>query len=224
MIIGIPIPFDTKRYYLNSHYAKWIKNAGYEISLIMPDNTLEKYQYDGFIIPGGSDIDPTLFNEKNISSFNCMPQLDMFQMRILTYSIEHKIPVFGVCRGHQLIYKYLKNKYPNDILFSNMIYEQDIRGHDTIKYYEKLSHNVMIVESNSFLDVNSLHHQGFFVNKTQFFLKTIGQVTHISEYKYKPDFYLVEGMYYNVEGCRMKSVQWHPEGLNQIDLLQNFFI
>lgn len=55
---------------------------------------LEALQPDGILITGGNDIGE-------------QPKRDMLEIRLLDYAKDQKIPVFGICRGTQIINHYL---------------------------------------------------------------------------------------------------------------------
>ena len=61
---------------------------------------------DGFLIPGGWDINPALYHEENTASLNISDELDYFQMQAVCYAVSHKIPILGICRGMQLLNVY----------------------------------------------------------------------------------------------------------------------
>jgi len=222
MILGITIPYTDKKYYLNQNYINWIQNAGYESVLILP-NTSQKILdlVEGIVIPGGVDTDPTIFNESNYNSVDCNPSLDLFQIKMIDYCILNKIPIFGVCRGHQLIYRYFKSKFPDDALLNKMIYLQDIKGHQE-KFYTKLVHEVCHFSSGNLSKVNSLHHQGILIESSNAHLiSELVKIEYFSNHNMEKNILLVEGLFY--KDYNIRTVQWHPEGLNQIELIKDFF-
>jgi putative glutamine amidotransferase len=61
---------------------------------------------DGVIISGGIDIHPTVYqqsiwNNQNLSKFDL--KRDVRELAIIEYCLQNKLPLFGICRGHQLI-------------------------------------------------------------------------------------------------------------------------
>ena len=42
---------------------------------------------DGFLIPGGWDINPALYHEENTASLNISDELDYFQMQAVCYAV-----------------------------------------------------------------------------------------------------------------------------------------
>lgn len=57
----------------------------------------------GLLLPGGGDITPAFFGEKNKGSRNIDTELDILQFQALELCIRHHIPVLGICKGMQLI-------------------------------------------------------------------------------------------------------------------------
>ena len=77
------------------------------IPFILPYNNVEKYLSlcSGFIITGGEDINPIRYNEDNINS-NYDDNIDESDFKIIDYAYKNKIPLLGICRGHQIINVY----------------------------------------------------------------------------------------------------------------------
>lgn len=59
--------------------------------------------FDGLLLPGGGDIDPAFFGEKNHGSKNIDRNLDLIQLSLLDRFVRAKKPVLGICKGMQLI-------------------------------------------------------------------------------------------------------------------------
>lgn len=60
--------------------------------------------FDGLIIPGGPDVDPTLFGEEpkwKIGRTNY--KRDLFELELFQAFYKAGKPIFGICRGCQLI-------------------------------------------------------------------------------------------------------------------------
>lgn len=100
---------------------------------------------DGLILTGGSDIDPSLFNEKPIETdFEIMKsdiKRDLFEMELIKYAIKLNKPILGVCRGMQLL----------NVYFSGSIYQEltdniisDLTHITGLENKRKLAHKVKI--------------------------------------------------------------------------------
>ncbi len=62
--------------------------------------------YDGLLIPGGVDINPSRYGQENRGSVMMMDELDELQFDILDAFVKNGKPILGICRGHQLINAY----------------------------------------------------------------------------------------------------------------------
>lgn len=60
-------------------------------------------EYDGLLLPGGEDVDPSLYGAENRGSVGISPALDALQTASLEAFVRAGKPVFGICRGEQLI-------------------------------------------------------------------------------------------------------------------------
>lgn len=59
--------------------------------------------YDGLLLPGGGDIDPARFGQELNGSTRIDPELDGQQFSIFRDFFDAGKPVFGICRGCQII-------------------------------------------------------------------------------------------------------------------------
>lgn len=62
--------------------------------------------YDGLLIPGGGDINPSRYGRKNQGSIMIMDALDDLQFTMLDVFVKSGKPVLGICRGCQVINVY----------------------------------------------------------------------------------------------------------------------
>ena len=58
---------------------------------------------DGLLLPGGVDVDPSLYGQEKDPTTEFEQALDRLQLDTLRRFLEARKPVFGICRGHQLI-------------------------------------------------------------------------------------------------------------------------
>ena len=112
--------------------------------------------YDLIIFPGGSDVTPELYGERNTNS-NCNYKRDIFELKLLREAVALDKKIIGVCRGNQFI---------NAMLGGNLIQDLDIK-HDQ-------EHEITIVKSHPVIDfykdklVTSTHHQAVLIPGNNF--------------------------------------------------------
>ncbi len=59
---------------------------------------------DGLLLSGGSDLDPSYYGEEPAPELNAtVPKRDAFEMALVQHALERGIPVFGICRGLQIL-------------------------------------------------------------------------------------------------------------------------
>jgi putative glutamine amidotransferase len=173
-------------------YIQALEDAGGNAVFIRPDMPIIEAvkNFSGFLIPGGKDIDPSMYNEK------CMPGLDLedeervnFDLRLFNAAIDLDRPVLGICYGMQLM----------NIARGGTLH-QDI-GSSVIDHRRGVHH--LNVGNNPFIEpgkyeVNSSHHQA---------VKEIGK--GFSAFAFSPDG-IIEA-FYSREHCFHLGVHWHPE-------------
>src|ERR687894_3178287 len=59
---------------------------------------------DGLLLCGGSDLDPAYYGEKPIPELDVtLPVRDTFEMALVEQALKRGVPVFGICRGLQVL-------------------------------------------------------------------------------------------------------------------------
>ena len=79
------------------------------------DQPADPSGYDGLLLPGGGDIDPQRYGQEVNGSRWVKPELDALQFAVLDAFVKAKRPVFGICRGHQLLNVYFGGSLIQDI-------------------------------------------------------------------------------------------------------------
>lgn len=152
---------------------------------------------DGLLLPGGGDITPAFFGQKNNGSKNIDTELDIIQLQALEQSLRYKKPVLGICKGMQII----------NVFFGGTII-QHMQEYEIHQYKEgDQLHNTSIVPATflhslygDFLTVNSAHHQC---------LGRLGQGIKLAQFASPSP--TPEGICH--ESLPVYGVQWHPERL-----------
>lgn len=195
--------------YLENDMGRYVTRKGV-LPILIPDVD-EEYlmdilaQMDGFVFQGGSDLAPETYGEKPIGKWKGDAYRDQYELRILDYAIKNAKPVFGICRGLQLMNVYFGGTLYQDTYTQNPA----VDDHRCAKQYDTVKHSIHFVE-NSFLDrlypgesdsfVNTVHHQS---------IKDLGKDLEV--YALSEDG-IIESIGYTKEPeGKVMGVQWHPE-------------
>ncbi|WP_295156723.1 gamma-glutamyl-gamma-aminobutyrate hydrolase family protein [uncultured Brachyspira sp.] len=207
--------------FINRYYAdSVIRSKG--IPFIMPitedEEIIKKMteNIDGIIMTGGADIHPFRFNEEPIEKIgNILTERDEFDFKLMKYAVEMNKPIFGICRGIQVINVYFGGTLIQDIPSqrnTNILHSQ------TAEYYAP-THKIQTVKDSIIYDmldeiseVNSFHHQAVDKLAKDFKVTAAAKdgIVEAIEYKKKDSFIL--------------GVQWHPELMSAKNIkMQNIF-
>ncbi len=217
-LIGITPQYDYDNNFIRiqAHYLEAISTAG-GIPFLLPldtdPNDIDQIirNFDGFLFPGGPDIDPLSFGEETIPEGGIvLPKRDRIEKLIFESTYKTNKPLFGICRGLQAFNIFLKGTIYQDI---GAQYDSSPRiGHYQKSADEVMSHTINI-RSNSILDkllkktnirVNSFHHQA------------INELAPSLEVAARSPDNLIEAAYSKSKPFLL-GVQWHPEHLYSID-------
>lgn len=157
--------------------------------------------YDGLVLPGGVDINPALYHQKNTASVGINNQLDKMQYKILDKFVKAGKPVLGVCRGMQLI----------NVYFGGTL-RQNVKGHRGLSHPTTLQPDSWLYKAyGKNYKVNSWHHQA--VDK-------VGKNLKVTQNADKDKG--IEGIQH--ETLPIYGVQYHPEYMNDGKALFQEFV
>ncbi len=71
--------------------------------------------YDGLLLPGGGDMDPSFYEQQNCGSVSIDRSLDLRQYAALEAFLKAGKPVLGICRGFQLLNVYFGGSLIQDL-------------------------------------------------------------------------------------------------------------
>lgn len=151
--------------------------------------------YDGLILCGGSDIHPKYYNEPIDGSVFIDEKRDETELLLLRAFIDAKKPVFGICRGHQLI-----NVYFGGTLYQHIPEAQLHKSHndvDSVHQVDAIEKSVLSELYGSRFPINSAHHQAIRDLGEGLFATATWENKYIEAFEHKE--------------LPILGVQWHPE-------------
>lgn len=202
------------KYYPHNDYQRWLLH--FDSTLIfyqaygMSPDSLETImsEVDGMILTGGKDIGPSLFGRDSMIQ-QCGPvdpYRDSLELALVEHSFERKIPLFGGCRGMQLLNVAKGGSLIIDIPAernSHIHQQEQGDAHHMVYCHPWLA---KIVERDS-AEVNSNHHQA--IDSLAAGFKVLA---------WTPDS-IIEAFYWEDKATHpfILGVQWHPERMERDD-------
>lgn len=169
MIGIVPLYDETKEsYWMLPGYMRAVEESG-GVPVMLPltesgeELELLAKRLDGFLFPGGHDVDPARYGEEMRETCGALcRERDAMECRLLPLVLERNKPVFGICRGLQII-----NAALGGTLYQDLPTEKPspVNHHETPPY-DKVAHEVALfsplreILNRSSMGVNSYHHQG----------------------------------------------------------------
>lgn len=152
------------------------------------------HSYTRLLLPGGGDICPERFGQKNHGSKDMDPALDEAQLTLLDAFVSAGKPVLGICRGLQIINVYFGGTIIQELPTS---FSHKYVGHDQIHPAFNTPGSILHKLYGRTCLVNSAHHQGCGITGRGLLSiqSSPDGVTEALIHKTKP----------------ILGVQWHPE-------------
>ena len=250
--IAITLSTTDAQHAINQRYIEYIIKAGYMPILIpqmVPNDEsmilIREFAKScaGLMLPGGVDLEPTHYGEINYASQNCDPNKDDFERAVLYSFVDEKKPIFGICRGFQVIAREYIIHAPKEVT-RFLDFEQHVSNHNQTALGARRStpfHAVKIFVNMLYNDqeakeaitpmfVNSMHHQALrVINLPEFMklgpsLRPLALTDHGLSNPGKSKSAIVEAFEIkNFMGTHVRAVQWHPEEMLDTALLTSFF-
>ncbi len=215
-----PLPgvFTKTLHYLEQSVAHWVL-SGHAMAVMVPavtkdsivqrsDLDLDDYAQalDGLVLQGGNDVAPEFYGEQPLRPEWAGDAVrDRYEIELIRAFIKAGKPVFGVCRGFQLL-----NVMHGGTLWQDIATQRpDSRAHRELGQYERHFHAIRIEPGTRLAELypgvgltraNSIHHQGIKDLAPGFVVEARC-----------PDDGMVEAFRRTTPGAYVAGVQWHPE-------------
>ena len=209
--------FTKTLHYLEQSVAHWVL-SGDAVAVMIPavtrdsivtrtDLNLHHYAQalDGLVLQGGNDVAPQQYGEEPLHPDWAGDAVrDQYEMELIDAFIQAGKPVFGVCRGLQL----LNVMHGGTLLQDIGTQRPQSLEHRALGRYERNFHNVELVPGTRLAQLypgltqsrtNSIHHQA---------IKDVAPGFEVEARC--PEDGLVEAIRKR-EGSYVAAVQWHPE-------------
>ena len=167
---------------------------------------------DGLLLSGGSDLDPSYYGEDAIPELDVtLPERDAFEMALLEHALKRGIPVFGICRGLQVL----------NVAFGGTLYQDlpsqvnpALIAHRQQSPKWQWTHEVQVDEGSAVREimavhstrVNSYHHQAIkdLAEPFEAVGRSVDGVVEAIEHRDLSERWIV-------------AVQWHAEAMREGD-------
>ena len=215
----------------SGHYEEWLRKADPDLVIVnMYGMTIDSARFmlsscSGLLLTGGEDVNPVYYGKLNeiskceeINNYRDSLELAMINRAILT-----GMPVFGICRGEQILNVALGGTLLTDIPtdVGTTVYHRCPQGSQDCLHAVKIDTQSQLFQVTG-IDggtVNSYHHQAVDMPGTGMKISAFSQngVAEAIEREYPLGKSFIMG------------VQWHPERLSQnpglsAPLAENFIL
>ncbi len=204
--------------FLKQHYYEAVEAAG-AVAIAIPltehHEHISRYVdiVDGLFIVGGDDVHPELYGEA-IDPL-CQPQMprrDNFEVALINAAFNVRKPIFGICRGLQII-----NVAFGGSLFQDLSYQKGAGNHSQVGELDFATRHLVNVVPGSMLsrltpessfETNTAHHQA---------IKRVGAGLKVAA---TAEDGVIEAI--EADGFTL-GVQWHPEAWGRDPVSRSLF-
>lgn len=173
---------------------------------------------DGLLLSGGSDLHPSYYGEEPIPELDAtIPERDELEMALLEGAFRRGMPIFGICRGMQVLnaalggtlYQDLPSQLGPDLILHRQETPKWQPTHE-VEFYDRT--RSAEISSSRVVKVNSYHHQA---------VKELSSDLVVSGCS-------SDGL---IEACESRAmsdqwilaVQWHAEAMREAGVEQRRF-
>jgi len=194
-------------------YIKGVSEAGGVPVVVQPSVSLRAAEalldgLDGLLLSGGPDLDPGYYGEEPAPELGTtISEWDALEMALLRLALERGMPIFGICRGMQILNVALGGTLYQD--FPSQLGAEVINHWQTTPKWQ-VTHEVEVLDDSYLakitdrptVEVNSYHHQG---------IKGLAEDLTVAARCADGVIEALEAR--DISDRWMVGVQWHPEGL-----------
>lgn len=199
------------RRYLYQNYADAITHAGAIPIMPLDNGELADELFnlcDGLLLTGGPDLDPALYGEKTLPECGRIDtQRDAMELKLLKHFAQGNKPIFGICRGIQIINTYFGGALWQDLPTQRgVMHSDEDKPHDCVHMTYLEEGSLLAKLYGKQMITNSYHHQSVKKMAEGFVLTASSNG-------------IVEGMAHTE--LPISAVQWHPERMTGVERFMN---
>ena len=159
---------------------------------------------NGLLLTGGGDLSPCFYGQLNFKSQNVNLNRDCFEFFLIKKFLSHDLPVFGICRGLQVINVFFGGSLCQHIEQNNHC---QIDGIDQMHANKSINGSFCQKIYGKYFLSNSAHHQK---------IDNLGKGLKVSATA-------LDGTIEAIEGKNVFALQFHPERMEKNFLLKTFY-
>jgi putative glutamine amidotransferase len=155
---------------VNRAYVTGLQAAGADVVLLAPGPAgvpaalLDRL--DGLLLPGGVDVSPVCYGERPRAGLGEVDaDLDALELPLVHAAMDRRLPLFGICRGHQVVNVALGGTLYQDLAADGLTDFPHATpremGRDLLAHWIEVGPHSRLREvlGADRLEVNSFHHQ-----------------------------------------------------------------
>ncbi|HOW97897.1 MAG TPA: gamma-glutamyl-gamma-aminobutyrate hydrolase family protein [Kiritimatiellia bacterium] len=193
---------STLRDEADRRYARWLASAGVPAEWVRPGDPVPA-SFEALLLTGGGDVDPDLYGAARQPRTDAVNRArDVFEIMLVRAALEARRPVFGICRGIQVVGVALGGRliqHIPDICPAAREVHAQVEGRDSGHPVEVEARSRLASVLGPRTDVNSAHHQAVDPAAPGRGLKIAA----------RSPAGIVEAV--EADGIPVMAVQWHPE-------------
>jgi putative glutamine amidotransferase len=161
-----------RRYMVSSNYVRAVEAAG-GLALILPPQSDAIGQLtsliDGLLLTGGADMAPELYGDTEVheTTYGVDAERDRFELDLFAAVMAQEKPIFGICRGIQVmnvalggtLIQDLPTQHPGASDVGHRQHERGVEASEPSHSVTALLPDLLPIFDGDSLAVNSFHHQ-----------------------------------------------------------------